>query len=334
MMRPLPVRSTWRKYSSACALNRDFEILVSIQSFLGCSGEPIPTACRGLIVSPSAVSRRAGVRHALDFHSMSGRRREHPLPARLPDHLPGRRRKAELVLLLLAGLAVIGFYASARLAGPEPWSYDESYHLGVARELASHFPLRSFPWTPFSILSEHFADKEPLFHLLLLPFTRLPLATAGLAGVLAGQLFLVAAFSWVVWRLRVPHAYAFVLALTLLGSMFAMRVDMCRPHLLLMAFSVLVVGLLVTWPETRPGAPSPDLPAPGARRPGRGAFAAVAGVAALFSLAHSGAWIALFYAAVWGLAGCFTAKSTSAPTSGAAARRPFLWLPLDAAAGG
>jgi hypothetical protein len=285
------------------------------------------------------------------------------MSGRLPGRLPARR-KTELALLLLAGLAVIGFYASARLAGPAPWSYDEYYHLGVARELTAHFPLRTFPWTPFSILSEHFADKEPLFHLLLLPFARLPLETAGLAGVLAGQLFLVAAFSWVLWRLRVPHAYAFVLALTLLGSMFAMRVDMCRPHLLLMAFSMLVVGLLVSWPETRPGAPSPHPAAPnpasphfaapnpasphlaapnpasshlaalGAARPTRGSLAALAGISALFSLAHSGAWIALFYAAVWGLAGFFTAKSTSAPSPGAAARRPFLWQPLAAAAAG
>jgi hypothetical protein len=259
--------------------------------------------------------------------------------------MSARRRRVELVLLVAAGLAVVGFHASARLAAPAPWSYDEYYHLGVAREMTSHFPLRTFPWTPFSVLSEHFADKEPLFHLLLLPFARLPLEGAGLAGVLAGQLFLVAAFSWVVWRLRAPHAYAFVLGLTLLGSMFAMRVDMCRPHLLLMAFSVLVVGLLLRWPEGPPG---------------RGALLGLAGVSALFSLAHSGAWIALFYAGVWGLAGRWGARNArdqpgagagragagnaeaaaaGAGDAGAGATaagkwRWLAWLPLAATAGG
>jgi hypothetical protein len=270
-----------------------------------------------------------------------------------PDpQLPPRRggRLVERVLLIAAALAVVAFYASARAGAPAPWSYDEYYHLGVARELASHFPLRTFPWTPFSILSEHFADKEPLFHFLLLPFARLPLERAGLAGVLVCQLFFVAAFSWVVWRLRVPHAYAFVLGLTLLGSMFAMRVDMCRPHLLLMAFSVLVVGLLVLSHDPEAPGEAAASAAPAGRKPwlstgrkpwlstvapwGKGPLFGLWGlvaVSALFSLAHAGAWIAVFYAAVWGIAGWLVPAGR---TGGHAGRRRFLWQPLACTAGG
>src|SRR5260370_42169876 len=95
--------------------------------------------------------------------------------------------------------------------------------------------------------------------------------------------------------------------------MLARRVDMCRPHLLLLAFSVLVVGLLISWPEEPPR---------------RAALATLAAVSALFSLAHSGAWIALFYAAIWALAGWHSAKGAHASPP----RR--LWLPLAATAAG
>ncbi len=84
---------------------------------------------------------------------------------------------------------VLLFFAQ-RLANPEPRSYDEYYHLGLAREmLTSGLRIPSFHWTPFSITYDHFADAEPLFHLLLLPFARLPVETAGLLGVLLGQPF-------------------------------------------------------------------------------------------------------------------------------------------------
>ena len=56
-----------------------------------------------------------------------------------------------------------------------PWGYDDYYHLGLARELGRDFPLRAFPWTPFSVLAERYADKELLFHILLIPISGLPL---------------------------------------------------------------------------------------------------------------------------------------------------------------
>src|SRR5262245_55593633 len=73
--------------------------------------------------------------------------------------------RAALARLALAGLAALLFLSSARLGSPRPWSYDEYYHLGVAREMTHHFPLRSFPWTPYSVLADHFADKDFLFHM-------------------------------------------------------------------------------------------------------------------------------------------------------------------------
>jgi hypothetical protein len=216
-------------------------------------------------------------------------------PADAAERQGGSR---QLVWLALAGLAVVLFYSSARLAGPAPWSYDEYYHLGMARELWSHFPLRSFPWTPFSLISEHFADGVPLFHLALMPLSGWPIERAGLAGVLLGQAFVLTCLGVALWRLRVRHAWFTMLGMATLGSLFALRFDMCRPQLLLGGFSLLFLGLLVT----------------GARPWG------LAVVAAVFGLAHAGGWIAIFYTAVWAAAGwLLPAAAGAAAASGAAA---------------
>ena len=188
------------------------------------------------------------------------------------------------------------------MAAPAPWSYDEYYHLGMARELRSHFPLRSFPWTPFSLVSEHFADGVPLFHLALMPFAGWPLERAGLAGVLLGQIFVLTCLGVALWRLRVPRAWAFMLGMATLGSLFAMRFDMCRPQLLLVGFSLLFLGLLVS--GARPWA--------------------LAIVAAVFGLAHAGGWIVIFYTAVWEVAGLLmpALSGTARGASGGTTSKP------------
>jgi hypothetical protein len=199
-----------------------------------------------------------------------------------PAEAAGRQGGSrQMAWLALAGLAVVLFYSSARLAAPAPWSYDEYYHLGMARELWAHFPLRSFPWTPFSLISEHFADGVPLFHLALMPFAGWPIERAGLAGVLLGQAFVLTCLGVALWRLRARQAWIYMLGMATLGSLFALRFDMCRPQLLLGGFSLLFLGLLVT--GARPWA--------------------LAAVAAVFGLAHAGGWIAIFYTAVWAAAG-------------------------------
>jgi len=219
--------------------------------------------------------RAAGRRDAAAGRRPAGGPRE---PAAAGPEPAGGPR--QLLWLVLAGAAVVLFYSSARIAAGAPWSYDEYYHLGMARELRTHFPLRAFPWTPFSLLYEHFADGVPLFHLALMPFAGLSIERAGLAGVVLGQVFVLACLGVALRRLRVRHAWAVMLGMATLGSLFAMRFDMCRPQLLLDGFSLLFLGLLVT--GARPWV-----------------LAVVAGV---FGLAHAGGWIAVFYTAVWAAA--------------------------------
>jgi hypothetical protein len=218
---------------------------------------------------------------------------------------PGRIPPA--VWLLLAGAAVVALFFTLRLGHREPWSYDEYYHLGLAREMrTAGLRIASFRWTPFSITYDHFADPGPLFHLLLLPFARLPLETAGLAGVLLGQLFLVGAFAVALAIVRAPRPAWFVLGLAGLGTLFAQRMEMCRPHVWLIGFLVLVAALLV-------------------ERRAKALFA----VSALFALTHAAAWIAIPLAMFWSLSGFFVSGEHGEP---GAPRVP--WRPVAAAAGG
>jgi hypothetical protein len=212
---------------------------------------------------------------------------------------PGGGRGRQLLGMGLAGVVVVLLVASARLEARAPWSYDEYFHFGMARELRLHFPLRSFPWTPFSAMAEHFADGVPLFHAALMPLAGLSIEAAGAAAVVLGQVFVLACLGAALWRMGVRHAWAYMLGLAALGSLFTMRLDMCRPQLLLIGFSLLVVGLLVT------GA--------------RGWVLAL--TAALFSLAHAGGWIAILYAAAWAAAGWLLPRSGAAKADAASGGR-------------
>jgi hypothetical protein len=202
---------------------------------------------------------------------------------------------------------VLGLLAWIRLSTPLPWSYDEYYHLALAREMRSGLRLETFPWAPFSILFERFVDGAPLFHLVLLPIAGLPIEWAAKLGALLGQGFLVAAFGWALASLGVPRPWWFLLALPALGGLFLQRVEMCRPHVWLIGFSALVLALILErrwWPL----------------------FATTA----LFGLTHVGGWIAIPMAAVWGLCGLLVRRQEggAAEPSGLLAR--LGWQPLAA----
>ncbi|MEA2601941.1 MAG: hypothetical protein QOF89_2933 [Acidobacteriota bacterium] len=214
-----------------------------------------------------------------------------------------RERIPPLAKLILACVAVVGLFSYLRFSAPMPWSYDEYYHLGLAREMRSGLRIESFHWTPFSILYDHFVDGAPLFHILLLPIAKLPLETAGLLGCLFGQVFLVGSFAWALWSLRVPRPWWFVLALPALGPLFVQRLEMLRPQVWLIGFSVLVMALLV---ERR--------------------WKALLVVCALFGLTHTGGWIAIPLAVLWSLSGLAAREEPDG--------RRIYWQPIVAAAGG
>lgn len=242
------------------------------------------------------------------------------MPAIVTGSAPTDGRKwHELPALIAASLAALAYFASIQFHVSEPIDFDVYYHLAVTRELFANGPLQSFPWGPYSIVSEKFADKEFLFHVILGAVYQLPVTQAARFGALMGQAFIIFALAFALWRLRVREAWAFMLLLTALGSALAVRLAMCRPHLWGIGFSVLIIWMLVS--RVRP--------------------AALFVAAMLYSLFHTGGWIAAFYAGVWvfwglvpGLAGGVDENGGNGRVSFRTLLRRFDWKPLVAVIAG
>jgi hypothetical protein len=170
----------------------------------------------------------------------------HPSPA--PADHEGSRATPRLG----PGTAGLGFLAFVAVAGlfqlltPVPWDADTAYHVAVAALVREHGILRAFPWTPFSWLADHYADKELLFHLLLAPLTGLGwIWAAKVAGALLGGALLFSL--WLVLRAEgVPRAAVWALVPLAASGAFVLRFAIVRPHLVSIA-----LALLVAWAAAR-----------------------------------------------------------------------------------
>ncbi len=145
-------------------------------------------------------------------------------------------------LALHAGAAAFVQFGFAHVAEDA----DTDYHVAVGRLIREHGILQAFPWTPFSILADHYADKELLFHLLFVPLAGLDAAlAANVVGTLCGAVMLGALYL-VLRRERVPFAGLWALAPLLASSGFLYRFALVRPHLLSIA-----LALVVLWAAAR-----------------------------------------------------------------------------------
>jgi len=129
------------------------------------------------------------------------------------------------VYLVVAGVLQFGFVSV-------PWDSDTAYHAAVGALIREHGLLHAFPWTPFSWLADHYADKELLFHLLFVPFTGWGWITASkVVATLAGGGLLFALYL-VLRAERVPLAGVWALAPLVATDVFLFRFSLARPHLL------------------------------------------------------------------------------------------------------
>jgi hypothetical protein len=160
---------------------------------------------------------------------------------------PSRVRSAALAwnaLALAAFVAVPAWIQFTFLRVAEDG--DTDYHLAVARLIRERGILHAFPWTPFSLLAEHYADKELLFHLLMVPFAHVtPATAASITGTIVGALMLGALF-FVLTRERVSYAAIWAVVPLLASSAFVYRFSLVRPHLLSIA-----LALVVLWAASR-----------------------------------------------------------------------------------
>ncbi len=148
----------------------------------------------------------------------------------------------------LALAYVIYLYAAAHSLKPGVYDRESYFHARFAQQMPAHFLERTFPWTQASVWKDHFCDKEFLYHVLLIPFTRN--AAEPITGALYCSLLLVAAvFSSVYFLLRksnVPLAWVFALAMLCMGGDFLVRLECVRAHVLSIVLAVIGLQLFIS----------------------------------------------------------------------------------------
>lgn len=193
---------------------------------------------------------------------------------------PEATRPRSKVWLVASAVVVVAFFLALRWGAAQPWSYDDYYHLAVARQMGQTYPISTLPWTPFAMQAEAFSDKDLLFHWALVPLAGLPLEVACLVGVTLGLLLLVGATGFFLWRSGVPRPELWLLGLTALGPFWCLRVEALRPHVWALAFCVLVLALLLR----------------------RTPLLVIALTSALFGLSHASGWLSVAFVAIWSIA--------------------------------
>ncbi|HKU37816.1 MAG TPA: hypothetical protein VJR89_06710, partial [Polyangiales bacterium] len=152
--------------------------------------------------------------------------------------LPGLR----LPRLLLPAAALWAGFAWFFTRPARLFDADSYLHLALARTLATHGLVDQLSWARFSVLGEHYGDKELLFHVLLVPFVLL--TDPELGGKLALALLCAAlALSLGELARRALGRVGWLVPIFVFGSgSFALRTLRLRPELL-----ALLVLLWVVW---------------------------------------------------------------------------------------
>ena len=79
--------------------------------------------------------------------------------------------RKNLLLVLLVGLACATVLAWVQAPAPGLYGYDGPFHIRYSAWLREHGISRTFPWWQETFLRDHWADKDFLYHVLLIPFT-------------------------------------------------------------------------------------------------------------------------------------------------------------------
>jgi hypothetical protein len=144
-----------------------------------------------------------------------------------------------ILFVLIAG--VLQFYLVS-----VPYDADTAYHVAVGRLIRVHGILHAFPWTPFSWLADHYADKELLLHLLFVPLANLNWITASkIAGTCLGAILLFVLY-FILRAEKIRLAGVWALLLLVASDVFVFRFSLVRPHLM-----SIPLALLLLWAAMR-----------------------------------------------------------------------------------
>jgi hypothetical protein len=144
-------------------------------------------------------------------------------------------------LLAWAALYLVIAYVIQFYIVSVPIDADTAYHAAVGSLIREHGILRAFPWTPFSWLSDHYADKELLFHLLFVPFISFGWITASkVVGAFLGAILLFVIFL-ILRAEKVRFAGLWALLPLITSDVFFYRFALVRPHLLSITLAIIVL---------------------------------------------------------------------------------------------
>lgn len=144
-------------------------------------------------------------------------------------------------LLVWAALYLVIAYVIQFHVVSVPIDADTAYHAAVGRLIHEHGILRAFPWTPFSWLSDHYADKELLLHLLFVPVIGLGWITASkVVGAFLGAILLFVIFL-ILRAEKVRFAGLWALLPLITSDVFFYRFALVRPHLLSITLAIILL---------------------------------------------------------------------------------------------
>jgi hypothetical protein len=165
---------------------------------------------------------------------------------------PAARWRVPLWLESL-GAALVGMAAMTFVQAATRYvsGNDSYYHLRMARMLPDVGFIRQFPWLHWTIFRDDFVSHHHGFHVLLVPFVWLSERLTG-QGFLGGKAAAVLAmgitaalFNALLRRLRVPHRWAWVLALACLPWHFWLRHSFIRAPMAALPLMLAALGLVL-----------------------------------------------------------------------------------------
>ncbi|MGE5197542.1 MAG: hypothetical protein ACM3IL_03450, partial [Deltaproteobacteria bacterium] len=154
------------------------------------------------------------------------------------------RYKIFLSLTLLFGITVI---ILAQFSIPTLFGADGYLHIRMAESLREYGPHYNFHWARYSVFAQHFADKDFLYHLLLIPFTFFSNIFQG--AKVAAALFAVILYL-IFWLMLERHCsqkalIPFFLAAFLCSAPFLQALSQPRNMVVVLGLTLLFVDALI-----------------------------------------------------------------------------------------
>jgi len=158
--------------------------------------------------------------------------------------IPKTIYKISLIAVLFAGIATIFLL---QFSIPTLFGADGYLHIRMAEFLKDYGPHYHFHWARFSTFTQNFADKDFIYHVLLVPFTFLPNIFWGAklaAAIFAAVLYFV--FCWALTRYCRARPLVPVFALVFfLSAPFLQALAQPRNMVLVIALTILFIHYLI-----------------------------------------------------------------------------------------